>query len=150
MLMTVAEFTKRVRSEPDDLVESLQAVTGRSGEEEAQAWRSSLPALTNLLASPALGDFHIFFGGRGHISLEYQLPAASAWCDAVLLGSVGGRASAVVIELKHWSISGDFPGESEGLILRNGTPRLHPSKQVAGYTDYIRRFHLLSNNMMQR
>ena len=29
---------------------------------------------------------HLYFGGRGNLALEYQLPAASSWADVVLFG----------------------------------------------------------------
>lgn len=141
MLLTVGDFKSRVGSGLDSLVVELQDLTGRTGKEEAEAWRSSLPATAALLSSPGLDPFHIFFGGSGNLALEYQLPAASAWCDVVLLGSKAGRPSALVMELKHWATVTDEPGSIEGLVLRSGTPRLHPSRQVGNYTEYIRRFH---------
>lgn len=141
MLLTVSEFKQRVRTDMDRLVVDLQDVTGRLGQEEAESWRCSLPAVAELFSTPALDPLHIFFAGSGHASLEYQLPAASAWCDLVLLGAKSGRPSALVMELKHWVTTGDLPGPVEGLMIRSGAPRLHPSRQVAGYTEYIRRFH---------
>jgi hypothetical protein len=141
MLLTISDFKQHVRSDIEGLIVDLQEVTGRAGMEEADAWRHSLPAVAELLSDPALDPFHVFFGGSGHASLEYQLPAASSWCDLILLGSKRGRASALVMELKHWIITSDLPGPAEGLMIRSGTTRLHPSRQVAGYTEYIRRFH---------
>lgn len=141
MLLTVAEFKNQVRSSMDALVSELQTVTGRFGDEEAEAWRSSLPCVSELLSSKSLDPYHIFFGGHGNVSLEYQLPAASAWCDLILLGGNKGKPAALVMELKHWSTASDLPGPAEGLMIRNGTARLHPSQQVRRYTEYIRRFH---------
>jgi len=141
MLLTVSQFKQRVHTDMDRLVIDLQDVTGRLGQEEAEAWRCSLPAVAELFSTPALDPLHIFFAGSGHTSLEYQLPAASAWCDLILLGAKSGRPSALVMELKHWVTAGDLPGPAEGLMIRSGTSRLHPSRQVAGYTEYIRRFH---------
>ncbi|WP_428309975.1 DNA/RNA helicase domain-containing protein [Hydrocarboniphaga sp.] len=151
MLLTVAAFKQRVREDMDGLVADLQEVTGREGKEEADAWRSSLPATADLLSAlpatadllsaPELDPLHVFFGGAGHTSLEYQLPAASAWCDLILLGSKNGRPAALIMELKHWATATDQPGPTEGLMLRYGSTYLHPSKQVRGYTEYIRNFH---------
>jgi hypothetical protein len=84
---------------------------------------------------------HVYFAGRGYVALEYQLPAASSWCDVVLLGRGAARPSAVIVELKHWITRGDRPGPTEGLMERGGTLVLHPADQVRGYTEYCRRFH---------
>lgn len=141
MLLTVATFKQRVQNDIEGLVTELKEVTGRGGQEEADSWRSSLPAAADLFSAKGLDPLHLFFGGGGHTSLEYQLPAASAWCDLVLLGAKGGRPAALVMELKHWTTATDKPGPTEGLMLRQGSTYLHPSKQVQGYTDYIRHFH---------
>lgn len=141
MLLTVATFKHRVRHDVETLVAELQVVTGREGHEEAEAWKNSLPATADLFSSSALDPLHIFFSGSGHASLEYQLPAASAWCDLVLLGAKNGRPAALIMELKHWATATDEPGPSEGLMLRRGNLYLHPSRQVRGYTEYVRNFH---------
>lgn len=141
MLLTIGDLKQRVSHSLPDLIRELQELTGRSGDEEADAWRASLPRVVDLLSVPALDPFHIYFGGEGHADLEYQLPAASSWCDVVLLGKAGDRASALVIELKHWATASDQAGPTEGLMLRSGASWLHPSRQVGGYTEYIRRFH---------
>lgn len=141
MLLTVSQFKHKVQSGLGNLVADLQDQTGRFGEEEADAWRSSLPVVAQMLSSPALETFHLFFGGLGHASVEYQLPAASQWCDMVLLGRSAARPAALVLELKHWFTASDGPGATEGLIVRQGTPRLHPSQQVRKYTEYLRNFH---------
>jgi DUF2075 family protein len=75
------------------------------------------------------------------MALEYKLPAASAWCDVVLLGRGTKKPRAVVIELKDWQTWGDRPGPYEGLMLRHGAAVLHPSDQVRGYVEYCRHFH---------
>ena len=119
----------------------LQSATGREGEEEREAWESSLPALGEMLAAPGLGDLHVYFAGHGYMALEYQLPAASSWCDVVLLGRGEAGPSAVIVELKHWITRGDRPGPVEGLMSHSGDVVLHPAEQVRGYTEYCRRFH---------
>jgi uncharacterized protein len=141
MLTTIGEFRDLLTRDPSRLVGELQATTGRFGAEEAEVWRRSLPKLSQVLASPALQPVHLFFGSRGNLALEYQLPAASSWCDAVLLGAHAGRSAAVIVELKDWITRADRPGRAEGLIERQGRQVLHPSDQVRGYTEYCRRFH---------
>lgn len=147
MLLTVAQYRDAIEHDLDSFVQQLQNLTGRKSPEERNAWQNSLPALADMLSAPALNDLHLFFAaGKGHVNIEYQLPAASLWCDAVLLGSAAGRSSAVIIELKHWLLTGDTPGSAEGLIKRQGRDTLHPSDQVRGYTEYCRRFHTAVQN----
>src|SRR5688572_21851936 len=133
MLMTVDAFRQEVQRGLVPLVQRLQLLTGRSGEEEGSAWRVSLPKLADALAAPAFSPFHLYFAGAGYLALEHQLPAASAWCDVVLLGRGIENASAVVIELKDWETWGDRAGPYEGLMVRHGSVALHPSEQVRGY-----------------
>lgn len=141
MLMTITEFRQAVRSNRPALIAELQSATGRGGDDEREAWGSSLPALADVLAAPALGPLHLYLGGHGYLALEYQLPAASSWCDVVLLGRGGAKPSVVIVELKHWITRGDRPGPAEGLMERAGSIALHPADQVRGYTEYCRRFH---------
>lgn len=141
MLMTVLEFLDAVRSDRQALIANLQSITGRSGDEERAAWEASLPALADTLATPALGSLHLYVADHGFLDLEYQLPAASSWCDVVLLGRGTAGPSAVIVELKHWITRGDRPGPAEGLMERSGALVLHPADQVRGYTEYCRRFH---------
>lgn len=141
MLLTVSEFREAIRSDRPALIAELQAATGRGGDEEREAWEASLPALADALTAPALGPLHVYFAGHGSMALEYQLPAASSWCDVVLLGRGAAGPSAVIVELKHWITRGDRPGPAEGLMERAGALVLHPADQVRGYTEYCRRFH---------
>src|SRR2546428_9873142 len=97
--------------------------------------------LSRVFQAPSFQPLHLCFGSRGHLALEYQLPASSSWCDVVLLGAHSSRRSAVILELKDWATRGDNPGRHEGLIERQGRQELHPSEQVKGYTQYCRRFH---------
>src|SRR5690606_8807799 len=129
MLMTVSEFRTAIRVDRPALIAELQSATGREGEEERQAWESSLPALGEMLAAPGLGDLHVYFAGHGYVALEYQLPAASSWCDVVLLGRGEAGPSAVIVELKHWNTRGDRPGPVEGLMNHSGDVVLHPAEQ---------------------
>jgi hypothetical protein len=141
MILTIGAFKERVDRGIDDLVLQLKSATGRNTAEEEASWRSSLPQVSRMLSHPSLENFHLYFGGRGHLSLEYPLPASASWCDVVLLGSHANRNSAVIIELKDWDTSGDMPGKVEGLVERHTGTTLHPSEQVRGYTEYCRRFH---------
>ncbi len=141
LLITLDELRDRVEHDLRGLLRELKERTGRGGREEEEAWRSSLPALARTLSASDLGGVHVLLAGPEHLALEYQLPAASAWCDAVLLGEGDEGPSVVVVELKHWATWGDRPGPREGLIVRHGREELHPSDQVRGYVEYCRRFH---------
>jgi uncharacterized protein len=141
MLLTVSEFRDAVESDRPALIDELQAITGRGGDEEREAWNASLPLLSDALSSPGLGPLHVFLRGSGFLALEYQLPAAASWCDAVLLGRGRWVPAGVIVELKHWITRGDRPGPAEGLMEHAGQLVLHPADQVRGYTEYCRRFH---------
>lgn len=141
MLITIEEFRSRIEGDRQGLVADLQALTGRYGSAEAHAWENSLGKLSEVFQAPSFQALHLYFGSRGNLALEYQLPASSSWCDVVLLGAHDSKPSAVIIELKDWITRGDKPGCYEGLIEHQGTQELHPSDQVRGYTEYCRRFH---------
>ena len=141
MLITIEEFRRRVASDSAGFVSRLQEETGRYGSEEAQAWENSLSKLSRAFQAPSFQPLHLFFGSRGNLALEYQMPAASSWADVVLLGRHESAPAAVIIELKDWTTAADNPGKAEGLIERSGRQELHPSDQVRGYTEYCRRFH---------
>jgi len=141
MILSVADFRHRVKSGIDGLIADLQDLTGRQTNEEAQAWRESLPKASDAFAAPQLQSLHLYFGGEGKLSLEYRLPASASWCDMVLLGRHRDAPCAVILELKNWQTRTDQPGRVEGLMHRQGAVALHPSDQVRGYTEYCRRFH---------
>jgi uncharacterized protein len=141
MILSVAEFRQRVRSGMDGLVADLQDLTGRQTDEEAKAWRESLPKACAAFSAPELQPLHLYFGGNGRLSLEYRLPASASWCDMVLLGRHRAAPSAVIVELKNWQTRTDAPGRVESLMVRFGAAALHPSDQVRGYTEYCRRYH---------
>jgi len=143
MLITVYEFCEAVTQNMNDLIDQLTAISGRGGPSEREAWENSLPKLSKALASAQLynsdiKDTHLYLG---HLTLEYKLPSASAWCDAILLGNNRKSPQVLIMELKDWDTSSDEPGVSETLILHNGKLHLHPSEQVKGYTLYCSRFH---------
>lgn len=141
MLITVERFRNRIASNLSDLVAELQEFTGRYGSDEAHAWENSLAKLSSMFSAPSFQPLHLYFGSRGNLALEYQLPASSSWCDVVLLGAHAAKSAAVIIELKDWITRSDKPGRTEGLIERQGSQELHPSDQVRGYVEYCRRFH---------
>lgn len=141
MILEVSEFRRRVVEDLPILISELQSITGRFGEEEAGAWKNSLPRLAKAFSSSGFDSLHLYFNGTGALSLEYQLPAASSWCDVVLLGRSSRGPGAVIIELKHWQTQGDYPAGTVGLINHLGQQMLHPSDQVRGYVEYCRRFH---------
>lgn len=141
LLITVAEFRDRTLNDLDSLIFSLKDLTGRGGDEEENAWRRSLPAVSRAFSSNSFDNLHLYFGGRGRLALEYRLPSAPYWCDIVMLGAVNGTPSAVIVELKDWQVRTDKPGARAGLMLRQGREDLHPSDQVQGYTRYCQRFH---------
>ncbi len=141
MLLTVEEFRRSIATDLNGLVAKLQDLTGRYGDQEAQAWKSSLPKVATAFGASSFNPLHLYFGARGRLALEYRLPSASSWCDMVLLGRHEKRPSAVIVELKDWQTRADRPGPVEGLMIRQGSSELHPSDQVRGYTEYCRRFH---------
>jgi DUF2075 family protein len=141
MLFEVGEFCQRVEGDLAGLIDELQELTGRSGDQERAAWGRSLPKLSIVLAKPELKDFHLSLNNSGAVALEYRLPASSSWCDVVLLGEGSDKPAAVILELKDWDLSGDRPGPSESLIAHQRRLVLHPSDQVRGYVEYCRRFH---------
>lgn len=141
MLVTIDQFRQRIATDISGVVAELQELTGRYGTEEAHAWESSLTKLSSAFAAPSFQPLHLYFGSRGNLALEYQLPASSSWCDVVLLGAHDSKPAAVIIELKDWVTRSDKPGRAEGLIERQGAQELHPSDQVRGYVEYCRRFH---------
>jgi len=141
MLMQVGYFCEKVESDMASLVDELAEITNRKSTNEILSWQRSLPKLSIALSQPGLQDFHISLGQSGGISLEYKLPAASAWCDAVLLGSGEANPAAVMIELKDWDTRGTQATAREGLVEQNGHIGSHPSDQVRGYVEYCQNFH---------
>lgn len=141
MLLTVQEFKQRVRTGLFDLAEDLAVETGRGGPDERDSWSNSLPVLADLLDGTELAPAHLFFSGKGHSSLEYRIPGSASCADVILLGDLDDRPSVVILELKHWATRDDRPGPTEGLIDRYDGLHSHPSDQVAGYVEFVRRSH---------
>ena len=141
MLLTVHDFKQRVRTDLFDLAEDLAVETGRGGPDERDSWFNSLPVLADLFDGLDLASAHLFFSGKGHSSLEYRIPGSASYADVILLGDLDDRPSVVILELKHWSTRDDSPGPVEGLINRHDGLYPHPSDQVAGYVEFVRRSH---------
>lgn len=133
MLMKVGDFCDRVERDLSGLVDELCFLTNRNSENEISSWNKSLPELSVVLSNEKLKDFHI--------SLEYKLPAASAWCDAVLLGYGDKNPIAVMIEIKDWDTRATAAAKSENLVTHKGSTYSHPSDQVRGYVEYCKNFH---------
>src|SRR5712671_1608909 len=98
MLTTIEQFRNRVSHDSSGLIADLQLLTGRYGSEEASAWDRSLKQMSHVFKADSFKPLHLYFGSRGNIALEYQLPASPSWCDVVLLGAHESKASAVIIE----------------------------------------------------
>ncbi len=100
---------------------------------EQRSWHNSLPVLADDLIEAGLENVEVL--------LEYQLPLTSKRADVVLAGQHPrtGRPSYVVVELKQWT-SAHLWEDDESLVLVDGMPggpKLHPSKQVRGYCEYL-------------
>jgi len=141
MLLKIAEFRQRIAFDMDQLVADLQQLTNRKTFEEEQSWRVSLPKVSRAFSDKAFENLDLFFGDRGNLALEYNLPGGTGWADMVLLGQHKQKPAAVIVELKDWVTQGDQPGMAEGLMHRHGRSEGHPSDQVRGYTEWCRNFH---------
>ena len=143
-MYTVQEFCQYVEDDINGLIEEVAGITRVVSDEERKAWATSYSEVSKMLSlcinrRPEIGQVHI---STSNLLLEYKLPAASAWCDLVLVGAKQEKKQVVIVELKNWLKSSvDQPGEAEGLIDHNGQQHLHPSEQVKEYTEYCQRFH---------
>lgn len=89
MLYTVREFCGYVQDDLNGLIDEVAGITRYVSDEEKKAYAGSYPVVADMLVQamkkqPAIGDAHI---STTELLLEYKLPAASAWCDLVLLGA---------------------------------------------------------------
>lgn len=145
MIYTVQKFCDIVERDLNGFIEQIEYETSRNvSAEEKRAWASSYKCVSRMFASaikkkPSFADVQV---SSTDVLLEYKLPAASAWCDLVLLGSLCNKKKVVVLELKDWlKNNDDKPGAYEGLVEHRGNQVLHPAEQVKGYVEYCRRFH---------
>ena len=134
-----SEFT-RAAEDPTSLVEKMLQERLKSGNSrpslsEQRSWEHSLPVLAEDLQAAGLDGIEVL--------LEYRLPLTSQRVDVILAGSHPrtGEPSMVLVELKQWSEAQVFE-EDPHLLTVPGVPhpRLHPSRQVAGYQDYLRSY----------
>ncbi|MGK5557713.1 DNA/RNA helicase domain-containing protein [Actinomadura kijaniata] len=100
---------------------------------ERRAWDRSLPRLAQDLVDAGLGQIEML--------VEYQLPLTSKRVDVVLAGTDRrtGDDAYVVVELKQWSHAEVWEDDPRKVIVQNmsGGPKLHPSLQAKGYSDYM-------------
>lgn len=133
------EFT-RAAEDPTSLVEKmlqerLQSENSRPSLAEQRSWENSLPVLAEDLQAAGLDGIEVL--------LEYRLPLTSQRVDVILAGSHPrtGEPSMVLVELKQWSAAWVFEDDPHLLTVPGAPhPRLHPSRQVAGYQDYLRNY----------
>lgn len=139
LLLPSGEFA-RAAQDPDSMVEAMlqQLVVDQRatvGDSEQRSWARSLPVLAEDLNEAGLTGIDVV--------LEYSLPLTSQRVDAILAGThpVTGDPSFVVVELKQWSEASVFEGD-DALVSVPGyaEPRLHPSRQAAGYRRYLTNF----------
>lgn len=145
MIYTVQEFCEYVDTDLNAFIEVVAGISRTVSDEERRAYAGSYPAVANMLnhavrKNPSVAEAHI---STSQLLLEYKLPAASAWCDLVLLGDrPDGKHQVIIIELKNYlKNSTDKPAAFEGGMIHNGELIKHPADQVKGYTEYCRRFH---------
>jgi DUF2075 family protein len=145
MLYTVKDFCNNVERDLNGFMHEIESSTYRMmHDQELRELAQSYSCVSRMLTismrkKPSIAEAYI---STTNLLLEYKLPAASSWCDLVLLGKRMGQQHVVIIELKNWlKNNSDQPGIAEGLIMHNGKMRSHPSDQVKGYTEYCRHFH---------
>lgn len=145
MIYTVREFCDYVDEDLNGFIDEIASINRNVSDEEKKAYAGSYPAVANMLnhamkKNPLVASAHI---STSQLLLEYKLPAASAWCDLVLLGDKkDGSHQIIIIELKNYQKkSVDEPADFEGAMWHNGDLIKHPADQVKGYTEYCRRFH---------
>ena len=145
MIYTVREFCSFVQDDLNGLIDEVASINRYVSDEEKKAYAGSYPVVASMLAQamkkkPSVGEAHI---STTEMLLEYKLPAASAWCDLVLLGlNKNDKKEVIIVELKNYQKnSEDAPGSYEGLMMHKGNIIKHPADQVKGYTEYCRRFH---------
>ncbi len=145
MIYTVQEFCDYVDTDLNAFIDEVASIGRNVSDEEKKAYAGSYPAVATMLnaavrQNPKVAQAHI---STSQLLLEYKLPAASAWCDLVLLGDTKeGKHQVIIIELKNYQKkSQDAPADFEGGMWHNGELITHPADQVKGYTEYCRNFH---------
>lgn len=105
------------------------------GESEVKSWTMSLKDLAYSVQKAKLGDASVI--------IEYRLPLTSKRLDVMLLGKgQDKRDRGVIVELKQWEKA--YRGGVEDCVVfspKNPHLHLHPSRQAAGYAEYLRGVH---------
>ena len=105
MIFTVNQFCNFVEQDLNGFIEELSSETNRSmNDVEKRNLSESYSQVSQMLAiakkkRPAIGQVNIT---TTNLLLEYKLPAASAWCDLVMIGKGYGQKHVIIIELKNW------------------------------------------------
>ena len=104
-----------------------------TGASEIESWKNSLLYMSNILE-----DEHI--PGDTGVAIEYKIPLTSKRVDFILTGqNEHGRGSAVIIELKQWSVVNLT--EKDGIVrtFLGGCERevSHPSYQAWSYASLL-------------
>ena len=124
MIYTVNQFCDFVEQDLNGFIDELAYETNRNmSDQEKRNLSESYGQVSQMLAiaknkRPQIGNVNIT---TTNMLLEYKLPAASAWCDLVMIGKGYGQKQVVIIELKNWvKNTTDAPGMKEGLITHQG------------------------------
>ena len=140
MIYTVNQFCNFVEQDLNGFIEELSNETSRNiSDQEKRNLSESYEKVSQMLSiakakHAKIGEVNIT---TTNLLMEYKLPAASAWCDLVMIGKKHSKKQVVIIELKNWVKNNtDAPGSKEGLITHQGIQHLHPADQVKGYTEY--------------
>lgn len=141
MLLSVRDFINYVDYQLNDFIDSLISHTGRNTPSERLAWSNSLTSLARSFKFSNIDDVQLLIPEDSGLIPEYRLPSSSSYCDIVLLGAKNNTPVVLIIELKDWNTSQDKTGPVPEIIIHKGSKWHHPSDQVRGYTEYIRRFH---------
>lgn len=125
---TAADLAREIKTDLVGFVKSLADdyfnTTGEPASAEQQAaWRGSLKKMESVFDT-VLSTLTVI--------LEYRLPMSTERCDVIFIGrGEGGRAKAVVLELKGWREA--RPAGSR-LVEADGSLHQHPETQTLGYT----------------
>ena len=112
----------------------VQQLGHRPAPQEVNSWRNSLRAFSSVVEQAHLLDHGIV--------LEYQIPMTSYRLDCMLTGlSSVGKPSALVTELKQWTNAEVSETEDCMEVPGYSQPKLHPSRQVGNYVEYLMDFH---------
>ncbi len=93
---------------------------------------SMVPTLPPLTCSSPARDIPV-----SNTASQARLPMPTSSFSAISTTALQSSYS----ELKHWSTRNDAPGPVEGLMNRHDGLYSHPSDQVAGYVEFVRRSH---------